>query len=135
MEGVVLIVLSLILGVLAVFLFFIAYRQHKEKGFIFTNTWLYASAKERENMDERIKKAEYRVGRNVFFVTGVLFSLITVNIHFLSWWLYVLIGGIVFFLLIYAIVQYATGERLRTLIEAEKKTSAPYINSKRSRDT
>jgi len=122
MENTGLIVASVLLGVLAVFLFFIAYRQHKEKGFIFTNAWLYASKKEREDMDERIKKAEYRVGRNVFFVLGTLFSLLIVNIHLGASWLYTLMGFLAGFLVIYAIVQYVIGERLRTSIEAERKS-------------
>ena len=72
-------------------------------------------------MDERIVKAEYRVGRNVFLMLGVLFSLLAVNVHFLNLWLFALMGGLAVLLIVYAIVKYVTGERLRTLIEAEKK--------------
>jgi len=45
-----------ICSIVAIFCFFIAYRRHKEKGFIFNNVWLYASQKEGENMDVRLKK-------------------------------------------------------------------------------
>ena len=75
-------------------------------------------------MDERIKKYEYRVARNVFFMIGILFSLFAVNIHLvnsrLSYLGWTLMGIIAAALIIYAIVQYVMGERLRVSIEAEK---------------
>ena len=107
------IIVSALLGIFSLFLFFIAYLQHRQKGFIFTNAWLYASKKERENMDERIKKREYRVARNIFFVLGVLFSLLAVIIHLETLWLqnfgYILMGLLAVLLCTYAIVQYVMG--------------------------
>jgi len=120
MENIDSIVVSILFGVPVVLLFFIAYRQHKEKGFIFTNAWLYASSKERENMDERIKKREYRVGRNVFFMLGVLLSLLAVSLSFEISWLYFPMGFLAGSLIYYAIIQHITGERLRKSIEEEK---------------
>ena len=32
---------------MAIISFFITYRQHREKGFVFTNEWVWASKKER----------------------------------------------------------------------------------------
>ena len=119
-------VTSIILGLISFLSFLLAYRQHKEKGFIFTNTWLFASESERTNMDVRIKKYEYRVARNIFFMIGVLFSLIAIDMHLidsgLSYLMWALIGIIVIVLIAYAIVQFIMGERLRVAIEAEKKT-------------
>jgi hypothetical protein len=119
-------VTSIILGLSGFFSFLLAYRQHKEKGFIFTNTWLFASENERKNMDVRIKKYEYRVARNIFFMIGVLFSLIAIDMQLidsrLSYLIWAITGIIVIVLIAYAIVQFIMGERLRVSIEAEKKT-------------
>ena len=119
-----LIITSVICGIVAIFCFFIAYRQHREKGFIFNNVWVYASQKERENMDVRLKKRAYYVSRNVFSLIGVLFSLLAVTFFFETSWFqhlgYVLIGVLTTLLCIYAIVQHVTGERLRLSIEMEK---------------
>ena len=115
------IIISTIVGVIAIPLLIIAYRQHKEKGLIFTNKWLYASQKERENMDLRIKKAEYRVGRNVFLGLGIL--VLFLAFYFLldiSWLFYTGIA-IMIILVIYAIYQWMTNERLEKLIENETK--------------
>jgi Ca2+/Na+ antiporter len=115
------IIISSIVGVIAIPLFIIAYRQHKEKRFIFTNKWLYASQKERENMDIRIKKAEYRVGSNVFGGLGIL--VLFLAFYFLldiSWLFYTGIV-IMIILVIYAIYQWMTNERLEKLIENEKR--------------
>ena len=118
-----LIIVSVIFGLLAVLMFLVSYRQHNAKGFIFTNTWLFASKKEREDMDERIKKYEYKVARNVFFILGVLFSLIVVSFYISTPWLWTLIGILVGVLCVYAIIQYIIGERLRKSIEEERKST------------
>ena len=108
---------SAILGVIAVLCFYIAYRQYKQKGFIFTNKWLYASKKEREEIDERIKKSEYRVGRNVFLGIGFLFIAIAVySLSSISWLMFIIIALIVI-LCVYAIVQYVQNSRLYNSME------------------
>ena len=121
------IITSAICSIVAIFCFSTAYRQHKEKGFVFNNAWLYASQRERENMDIRLKKRAYLVSRNVFSLLGVLFSLLAATILFETSWLqylgYSLMGALAILLCIYAIVQYVTGERLCTSIEAEKKSN------------
>jgi len=119
-ERIALIIISIIFGAIGIISFRIAYRQYKEKGFIFTNTWLFASEKERENMDIRIKKAEYRVGRNVFFLLGLVFIIYAVYFQlWLSWISYIgfaLMGLIV----IYALYQWVANARLFKSIEDEK---------------
>jgi len=47
MESIAFIIASTLLGILAVFLFFIAYCQHKEKSFIFTDAWLLSPKKDK----------------------------------------------------------------------------------------
>jgi Ca2+/Na+ antiporter len=124
-ESIALIVISAILGVTAVFLFFISYRQHKERGVIFTNTWITASKAEREKMDERFKKAEYRVGRNVFFMLGFLCSLYAVNFQLWISWLFYIGYAVMALIVVYAIAQSISNERLRKTIEDEKKAHIP----------
>ncbi|MDR0325215.1 MAG: DUF3784 domain-containing protein [Oscillospiraceae bacterium] len=112
--------MSAFLGATALLLFIISHRQHREKGFIFTNTWLMASQKEREEMDDRIKKAEYRVGRNVFFLLGLIFFVLAVFcLSLLSWLLYVLYA-LTAVTCIYAIVQWITNERLYKTFKDKK---------------
>jgi len=106
-DNIGLIIVSIILGAIAIFCFLIAYRHHKEKGFIFTNRWLFASPKEREQMDDRTKKAEYRTGRNIFTLVGLIFLLLTIyTIVHLSWLLgavYVLMGITILYGFLYLI--------------------------------
>jgi len=117
------IIVSALLGVFAIVLFLIAYRHHKEKGVILTNAWLLASEKERESMDERIKKYEYQVARNCYLMLGALFSLIAVTtqleispLFYFVWAIKVLLLVII---CIYAIAQYKIGEKLRESIKSE----------------
>jgi len=120
-EQIVRIIISTVIGAIAVPLLIIAHRQHNEKGFIFTNRWLNASQKERENMDIRIKKAEYRVGRNVFLGIGIL--TLTLALYFLldGLWLFYASLAIMLILIIYAIYQWIANERLEKAIENEKR--------------
>jgi hypothetical protein len=120
-EQIVRIIISTVIGATAVPLFIIAHRQHNEKGFIFTNRWLYASQKERENMDARIKKAEYRVGRNVFFGIGILALALALYFLLGASWLFNAALAIMLILIIYAIYQWITNERLEKAIENEKR--------------
>jgi len=122
------IVWSAIMGAIAIFSFFIAYRQHKEKGFIFAGLlfateFLYASKKEREEMDERIKKAVYRVARNVFFLIGVIFMIYAVNFHLEISWLFYIGHAVTAIIVIYAIYKQAAHKRLSESIESEKKNN------------
>ena len=120
MEGDVnmgLIITSAICGSVALFCFFTAYRHHKEKGFIFNNAWIYASQRERDEMDARHKQRAYRVSRNVFVLLAVLFSVLAATIlleaSLLQYLGYALMGAIAVLLCVYAVAQYITGERER----------------------
>ena len=104
-DNIVLVIVSIILGMIACFCFFTACRHHLEKGFIFTNRWLFASAKDREEMDETTKKAEYRFGRNIFALIGLIFLLIAiytiVQLSLLLTFVYLLIAISVFYGIMY----------------------------------
>jgi len=110
-EGNVLYVMSALMGVIAFFMFLITYRQHKERGFIFTNTWIWASKKERYEMDIRKKKVEYRFARNVFFMLGIIFLVFAVNAILLFMWLFYVIYALFAILVIYALIQWVVNER------------------------
>jgi Ca2+/Na+ antiporter len=111
-------VAMILFGTIAVAMFFIAYRQHVEKGFVFTNRWIWASKKEREEMDPRIKKKEYRFGRNVFFLLGIMFATMTFSIS--VFWIFYVVYALMMFLLVYAIVQWVLNERFYKSMDDEK---------------
>ena len=104
-DNIVLIIVSAILGMVAVFCFFTALRHHLEKGVIFTTRWLFVSATERDQMDEKAKKAEYLFGRNIFILIGLIFSLIAVyaiiQLSLLLTFVYLLIAISVFYGIMY----------------------------------
>ena len=100
-------IVSAILGAIAIFCFLTAYRHHKEKGFIFTNRWLFASPKEREQMDEKSKKYEYRVGRNVFAFVGLTFLLLAIYVIVHFSWLLVAVYVITAITIIYGFILLA----------------------------
>lgn len=65
--------------------FIISYFQFKERGFVFNNSYIYATKKERNSMN---KKPLYRESSIVFFLFGIAFlsmglSIITNIIYFI----------------------------------------------------
>ena len=105
------IIAAFVTAILAAIQLHIAYRQHKEVGYIFTNTWVAASKEERERMDEKVKKAEYRLARNAFFMCGLSFLLLVIFIlTYIAWFIYltfILMAAVI----IYAIAQAVKGEK------------------------
>lgn len=61
---------SVILLCLSVTSFFIGYMQYKEKGFLYNNAYIYASKKERQEMN---KKPHYKQSAVVFTIIGIMF--------------------------------------------------------------
>lgn len=112
MEDTALVIVSVILGLSALWFFFIAYRQHREKGMIFTNAWIWASKIERAQMDYRKKKLEYRLARNVFFLLGVLFLVLTLAIALSISWLFIVVNVLTAIFIVYAVVQWVLNERI-----------------------
>ena len=86
----------------AIALFIIAYLQSKEKGFVFSNAWIYASEKQREKIN---KKLEYKLAKNIFVCLGILFLLITFHIITLWTWIFLPMGALIIFTAVYAVVQ------------------------------
>lgn len=80
--------------------FIISFFQFKEKGFLFNNSYLYASKKERETMN---KKSHYRQSAIVFLLIGIALLLLALEILFKVRWLYSAIMLIIGCLMVYAI--------------------------------
>ena len=93
---------AMILLVVAILCFVFSYLQFHEKGFLFNNAYIYASEKERENMD---KKPHYRQSGIVFSMIGIIFLLNAVEMMMETGWLFYLILAIVIIAVVYAIVS------------------------------
>jgi len=82
--------------------FVVAYFQFKGKGFLFNNAYLYASKEERATMN---KKPFYRQSAIVFALIGLIFLLNAVEVIVNSGWLFIIMVGLMIFIVIYAIVS------------------------------
>jgi hypothetical protein len=95
------IALSIILLLSAVS-FVIAYFQFKEMGFLFNNSYLYASKEERNKMN---KKPYYRQSAIAFSAIGIIFVMNATAI-FTGWdWLFPIVTAFAIFVIVYAIVS------------------------------
>ena len=107
------IITGVIFLVLSIGTFVISYFQFREKGFLFNNTYIWASPEERKRMDENkeSKKPHYRQSGFAFMFIGI-FSLIFAVYVFTHWvWLLVLFGLFVIITLVYAVVSSIQIER------------------------
>ncbi len=102
-----LLITALFTFLISVAAFVIAYFQAKEKGPVFTNTYIYATKKEREEMD---KKPEYRLAKIVFMMVGIAFLLITAGC--ITNWIVLFIAAVAVLVstLVYAVVQAIRSE-------------------------
>ena len=102
------VVSSIILGLLSILLLTYSFLASKERGPILSNTYLFASAKEREKID---KAAEYHQVTVIFGILGMAFLLLTLQI-LNSWsWINYVIGILIVLVIIYAIVMSIKTER------------------------
>ena len=79
-----------------------------QKGFIFNNTYIYASKKEREDMD---KKPHYHQSGVVFLLIGFIFLLNGFDLLFKTDWILYVVITIVVLTLIYAIISSVVIEK------------------------
>ena len=126
--------LSVILGILAFICLCIAYSQKKETGAIFTNAWIWASAEKRAEMDDRIKKAEYRIGKNVFFLIAVMLILLLTWILFSVPWFIYIVNAFIVFIIVYAIVSYVQTTRLERSIISSGSIQIGKLNNNDSQN-
>ena len=62
-------------------------------------------------MDERVKKKEYRLARNVFFILGMVFALLAGSIILKIWWLMLIYIALCVFACVYAIIRWSKNVR------------------------
>ena len=71
------IIITVVLGLVALGCFVISFFQFKQKGFLFNNAYIYASEKEREMMD---KKPHYIQTGVIFIFIGLIFTVNAINV-------------------------------------------------------
>lgn len=91
-----------IIFLFAVGSFIISFLQFREKGFLFNNAYLWASAEERKRMN---KKPYYRQSSIVFALIGVLFLILALEVLLGSGWLMFAFWLVVLIAVIYAIIS------------------------------
>ena len=102
------IVLLIFILLLSTTSFIVSYFQFRETGFLFNNSYIYASKKERIKMN---KKPYYRQSAITFGAIGIMFIMIALAI-IANWnWLFPIIIVFAILLIVYAIISSAFIER------------------------
>jgi len=96
---------SVILGIAAIVCFFISYLQFSEKGFLFSNEYIYASKQKRKAMD---KKSYYKQSGIVFLMSGIAFSTSAVAVFLQTGWLIYCGIAVGIAAIVYAIISSMT---------------------------
>ena len=91
-----------ILFIMALFMFILSIRSFREKGFLLNNAYLYASKREREEMD---KSPHYRQTAVVFLLIGFVFLFNGFAVLWSIDWMSYVVGAILIATLIYAVVS------------------------------
>lgn len=102
---------AIVLGVISTICFVFSYLQFNEKGFLFSNAYIYASKQEKKNMD---KKPHYKQSGIVFVLIGIIFLIDAIDIILQTGWLFYLVIGVTIVAIVYAIVS-------SVMIEKRKK--------------
>ena len=95
-------IVAVVLLAVALLLFVMSIRSFLEKGFLFNNAYLYASKKERAEMN---KKPYYRQTAVIFSLMGIVFGVIGIAILLDAGWLTYLASAVIVIILIYSIVS------------------------------
>lgn len=96
------IIVAVVLIAVSLLVFVLSIRSFLEKGFLLNNAYLYASKKQREEMD---KKPYYRQSAVVFFMIGIVFLLIAAAILLDNFRVTYIADAVIVLLLIYAIAS------------------------------
>ena len=92
-------ILAVVLLAVAIIAFVISVRAFQEKGFVFNNSYLYASEEERKTMD---KKALYRQSAVVFLLLGLSFLLNAVEAILQTDWISYIVYGLLAVTIVFA---------------------------------
>lgn len=96
------IIVAIVLIAVSLLVFVLSIRSFLEKGFLLNNAYLYASKKQREEMD---KKPYYRQSAVIFFMIGIVFLLIAAAILLDNFRVTYIADAVIVLLLIYAIAS------------------------------
>ena len=102
------IIAAAVLIVISIAAFIMSIRSFQEKGFLFNNTYLYASKKERESMD---KAPYYRQSAVVFALISLIFLLNGLSLLLHMSWLKYVVAAVIAIALVYAITSSITIEK------------------------
>ncbi|MBE6731350.1 MAG: DUF3784 domain-containing protein [Ruminococcaceae bacterium] len=102
------IISSVIFALISLMCFIISILQFSEKGFLFNNSYIYASKDERENMN---KTPYYRQTGIIFIFLGIIFLINSAEMILETGWLSNLVLPIVLAAIIYAVVSTIIIER------------------------
>ncbi len=78
------IIIACITGIISLFFFIFSYRQYKEKGKPINNSYIFASKKQREEMNF---SPIYKQSAVTFFLCGLMFLLSTIDTIFIFSWI------------------------------------------------
>lgn len=95
---------AIICGVLAIAFAIISMMQFKEKGFLFTNAYIWASKRERATMN---KKPYYRQSGVAFALCAAIFLFMAMECVLGTGWLWLIIGLLTITLFAYAVSSSA----------------------------
>ncbi|MBR4950307.1 MAG: DUF3784 domain-containing protein [Clostridia bacterium] len=95
-------IVYIILFLLSAFAFVMSVVSFFEKGFLFNNAYIYSSKEERKKIN---KKPYYRQSSIVFLLIGIVFLLNALALVFDLDFLYIIVGILLGFTMIYAIVS------------------------------
>ena len=100
-------IIGIIFLALGIGAFVISYLQFKEKGYLFNNTYIWASKQERKQMDENeeSKTPYYRQSGFAFIFIGFIFLAYAVYIATDWMWMYVAFWALVLIAISYAVVS------------------------------
>lgn len=95
---------AIICVIIAIITLTISIRSFKEKGFLFNNAYIWASEKEREQMD---KKPHYRQTAVVFALLTAIFMCIAIEFMVKTGWLWIVNVGFAIIAIVYAVISSA----------------------------
>ena len=96
------IITAIVLAALATVCFVLSWRQFREKGFLLNNAYLYASKKDRAQME---KKPYYRQTAIALALVGIIFTLNAVDALLQTGWIIFAVLGLCLLTATYAIVS------------------------------
>lgn len=102
------IIVAIVLVAVSLLAFVLSIRSFLEKGFLLNNAYLYATKKQREEMD---KKPYYRQSAVVFFMIGIVFLLIAAAILLDAFRITYIAEAVILIMLIYAIASSISIEK------------------------